>query len=120
VHENTFSKENNSSVNITDLNELLATICDKTGIFCERINNYKKMNRITGFGLGLLETYWLIISTSGRDLLEQCLRDNDCRREAINTALSVADIYDKNEYFFTISVKDIRRIIDEIKQLGNH
>ncbi|BEP17759.1 hypothetical protein PYJP_11110 [Pyrofollis japonicus] len=101
------------------MNEILTVICDKAGIFCERVNDTERMNRVVGFGLGLLETYWLLVNEGGHELLSYCLNYNDCRNEAVNTALSVADMYIRNEYFFTISIEDIRRIISKIKQIKN-
>jgi hypothetical protein len=98
--------------------EIVGVLCRRLGYMCGVDPGAAPV--LAAYELAVLETYLLLYSAGGEELVTECLGDENCLRELIDTVNTAAELHIKgNRYFYTLTPRDVENMLRIAEKLSS-
>ncbi|BEP18030.1 hypothetical protein PYJP_13820 [Pyrofollis japonicus] len=96
---------------------IVGVLCRRLGYMCGVDPEAAPV--LAAYELAVLETYLLLYNAGGEELVTECLGDENCLRELIDTVNTAAELHIRgNRYFYTLTLRDIETMLRIAEKLA--
>ena len=101
---------------------LARTVCREAGDLCvEDEIGEEELRTLVGIELAVLETYSFLSREHGFRAVEECLDDEQCLEQLMDTSREASSLYAEDRYFFSASLDEIKLVVENLrKYLDEH